>query len=290
MNIYGKDKKPVVIDGKVLRVDSVIGASWFSSKRDTIYSAYLKPGEKFRPKKWDTASSPVSPIVLPTNKDVAVAEYLKKDPNIIFVGTVSDPRFEWNLAKLAQLPIEPREALLRNDAENAVAIGFRWPDTQAAINIWLSEREVHIDSSPERLPSIYTFDGKHGSTKNISLEKQKTYRLPNDIERYKFLLSSLINYEFGKYRYEIQNDTIAKNWISFTISENSDGLIVIDFSVPIPDDFRWKIQEIFQTKDIQSYITAEFKTLRWRNKKIKTQLYFKNGKLDLKESYTESWV
>jgi hypothetical protein len=48
---------------------------------------------------------------------------LRADPSIVFVGTASDPRF--NQDKFAQLPDEPRNALLRNGAENAVAIGFR---------------------------------------------------------------------------------------------------------------------------------------------------------------------
>ena len=76
---------------------------------------------------------------------MSVAETLKADPSVLILGVASNADYE-NVDKLAQLQsIESREALLRNGAENAVAIGFRAPDTQAAVNIWLGSRNVDIE-------------------------------------------------------------------------------------------------------------------------------------------------
>ena len=290
VNVYDQNKAIITVQWKPIQADSIIAATGFMPELNSIFKAYLKPWESFADTKGETGTSPLSPIVLPTNPDVAVGEYLTADPNITFFGTSSNPRF--NRAKFAQLPDLPRNALLRNGAENAVAIGFRAPDTQAAINIWLAQREITLSRERPPSPHIYTLDWENGTTEPIQIQKstKKWYKLPNDINRYKFLLSTLINYEFGKWRYEIKTPNIQDTGLSFIISQNPEGIIVLDFSSPIPSDFRKKIEEIFQMEDIQTYIYAEFRALRGKEKKLKTQLFFKNWKLNLKEGYTESWV
>ena len=291
INAYDQNGNIISIWWVPIRADSAIAATGFTPEFNKIFRAYLKPGERFADTKWETGVSPLSPILLPTNPDVAVWEYLTADPNIIILGTSSNPRF--NLEKFAQLPELPRNALLRNGAENAVAIGFRAPDTQAAINIWLAERDIILQDNPDIHPTtIYTLDGMNGTTEPIQIQKpvKQSYKLPRDINRYKFLLSTLINYEFGKGRYEIKTPTLQSTGLNFIISQNAQGIIVLDFSSPIPSDFRKKIEEVFQMEDIQAYIYAEFKAIRGRDKKLKTQLFFKNWKLNLKESYTESGI
>jgi hypothetical protein len=291
MSVYNESGKMITSElWENIVADSVIAASGFTPVLDDIFSSYLQPWERFRSKKWDTDSSPLSPILLPTNWDVAVAESLRTDPSIVFVGTASDPRF--NQDKFAQLPDEPRNALLRNGAENAVAIGFRWPDTQAAINIWLAARNIDVWAAIEKIRTIHILNGSDGSVAPILVQwaRIKWYRLPSDITRYKFTLSTLINYEFGKSWYEIQDPIIFKEGISFSLSENKDWFIVLDISSKIPETLRKEIERIFKLPDIQAYIYAEFDTVRGRNKKIKTQLFFKNGKVDFKESYTESGI
>lgn len=78
------------------------------------------------------------PLTLPTNPAVAVAETVGDSDNLLITGVASDSGFDVP-AKLQQLPALAREALLRNGADNAVAIGFRAPDTQAAVRLFLAK-------------------------------------------------------------------------------------------------------------------------------------------------------
>jgi hypothetical protein len=99
--------------------------------------------QKYSDQIGDSSVDLKQPVMLPTNEKVSVAETLTNDPSILVVGTASKADLD-NSEKLAQLPKEAREALLRNGAENAVAIGFRAPDTQAAVNIWINSRDILV--------------------------------------------------------------------------------------------------------------------------------------------------
>jgi hypothetical protein len=116
--------------GAAISADNVIAATGFKSGLDAV----LNPVTGKSLKDPDTLEK----VVLPTNKNVSVADRLKKDRNILLVGTGSRPGFEI-IDKLTQLPNTAREALLRNGAENAVAIGFRAPDTQAAVRLFTDQ-------------------------------------------------------------------------------------------------------------------------------------------------------
>ncbi len=133
-------------DGQVIKdrsnnpivADSAIAATGFRSKLDSIIENYAT--EKSDGKKEELRKS----VSLPTNEKISVAETLTSDSSVLILGTASKSEFE-SVDKLAQLPVEAREALLRNGAENAVAIGFRAPDTQAAVNIWLNSQDIHVE-------------------------------------------------------------------------------------------------------------------------------------------------
>jgi hypothetical protein len=156
----------------------------------------------------------------------------------------------------------------------------------------LAARNIDVWEAIEKIRTIHILNGSEGSVDPILVQwtRIKWYRLPSDITRYKFALSTLINYEFGKSWYEIQDPIILTEGISFSLSENQDWFIVLDISSKIPETLRKEIERIFKLPDIQAYIYAEFDTVRGRNKKIKTQLFFKNGKVDFNESYTESGI
>jgi len=81
------------------------------------------------------------PVRLPTNADIVVGESLAGYSNISLVGTVSRPSF--NEAKRLQLP-ESSEEVLAGVSENVVAIGFRAPDTQAAVSEHLKRQELAL--------------------------------------------------------------------------------------------------------------------------------------------------
>ena len=114
--------------GELIKATNVIAATGFQSKLDRVLAPLLR-GKRIR------SEGALKSLALPTNKNVTVADTLANDPSVLFVGTASRPGFEI-ADKLSQLPREAREALLRNGAENAVAIGFRAPDTQAAVRLF----------------------------------------------------------------------------------------------------------------------------------------------------------
>jgi hypothetical protein len=180
-------------EGRPILADSAIAATGFRPNPEAVL------GEGRNPRS-SGESSTVEPLVLPTNPDVPVADVLKDDPNTLLFGTASRPRFD-SIAKLAQLPPEAREALLRNGAENAVAIGFRAPDTQAAVNIWLNSRNIDLPEAEK------TYDRKRikmegnirtGSEVAIRLrENVAEQSIPNNVNSETALLSPLLSYLVG---------------------------------------------------------------------------------------------
>jgi hypothetical protein len=129
--LFDTSNNPITDEnGRVLQVDNLIAATGFKPTLDRVFAPYLRAGERLNDK--------VVPFTLPTNPKVSVAETLPQDSSVLFVGTASSPRF--NEEKLSQLPLGARNELSKVDSGNLVAIGFRGPDTQAAINIFLSSK------------------------------------------------------------------------------------------------------------------------------------------------------
>ncbi len=129
-----------------LKVDHVIAATGFRPMLDEVFAPLLSDGESLDRRTGLTKET------LPTNPGFGIANSLINDPDVLIVGTGSDADFK-NTFKLAQLPGDARNALNRNGVENAVAIGFRTPDTRAATRIKFANKELgaselRIDRSP----------------------------------------------------------------------------------------------------------------------------------------------
>ena len=124
---------------KILEADHVISASGFSPTLDEIFKALLTTGESLNKR------TGLGKVSLPSNPGFSIADELLADPDVVIVGTGSRADFQ-NPNKLGQLPDKAREALLRNGAENAVAIGFRTPDTRAAIRLKYTKKVYEAQS------------------------------------------------------------------------------------------------------------------------------------------------
>lgn len=182
--------------GKPIVADAGIAATGFRPALEITFESYLKG----RSAREEGADAPLKPLTLPTNPDVSVAEYFADDPNILILGTASKPGFN-SLEKLAQLPVEAKEALLRNGAENAVAIGFRGPDTQAAVTLWLNSRIVRLEPrvSPP-IPKI-PLDGENLPNTQITVERvisNSDLRIPDNLKYEDLELSPLLAYNIGR--------------------------------------------------------------------------------------------
>ena len=91
-------------------------------------------------------------VRLPNNPGFGIANTVEDDDDVLILGVGSEADFQ-NPNKLAQLPPRARAALLRNGAENAVAIGFRTPDTRAAVRLRFTGVEVPVPTNLRVVPA-----------------------------------------------------------------------------------------------------------------------------------------
>gem|GEM_PF-2615216 len=285
---YGSDGQ-VIKDrsGNTIVADSAIAATGFRSRLDALFENYAaeKSGKK---------EDLREPITLPTNEEVPVAETLASDPSVLILGTASKPEFD-SVDKLAQLPVSAREALLRNGAENAVAIGFRSPDTQAAVNIWLNSQNVNVERKPatttrENLIVSGADNVQPGET--IWLErviKPGDIKIPNNIEDEIRILSPLFTYNVGN---SIELSTAdGKRFtgeINFTVNYNSEnqtlGLTLGEGSVS--KSVLEVVKKACMDNDFQKYALTALQKKR-RNPKLEVVLSFKNGFVDPKTTFVQ---
>ena len=132
LQLSGTDSRPLTagVNGsrRVIKANHVISAAGFQPELDEVFLPLLSPGESINTRRG------LGRLALPSNPGFSIADQLQADPATLILGTASRADFQ-NPSKLGQLPRQSREALLRNDVGNAVAIGFRTPDTRAAIRL-----------------------------------------------------------------------------------------------------------------------------------------------------------
>ncbi len=281
-------------EGRPIMADSVVAATGFRSNLNDVFSAYLNKGQSFQS---EGSAEPLEALTLPTDPDVPVADTLKADPDILFLGTASKPRFS-SVAKLAQLPAPAREALLRNGAENAVAIGFRAPDTQAAVNIWLNSRDTVLDeTSTEERVKIANAAGPVTSSTEIAIPNRimKDDRaIPNNISSETLLLSPLIAYELAN---RIQLLTSAKDKtpyqgeIRFEVSFDAENdLFELQFKAgklrSISQDLFEAVSATLDDTYVQRY-TLSALARRRRNPRLEIVLAFNKGVVDPRNTYVQ---
>ncbi len=277
-------------DGQPIRADSAVAAAGFRPEIDSVLAPYLGG----RSLKETGKDSQVDALTLPTNSDVSVADVLKADPTIMLYGTASKPRFD-SVKKLEQLPREAREALLRNGAENAVAIGFRAPDTQAAVNIWMNTREISVPEEGSPVTTVEfeaTGDVAAGTEVSIPMTLADDERgVPNNINADTLMLSSLLSYEVGnqlqlksgeggftgEFTFQIRYDEGTKK---FTLQ-------FVGGSAPATS------LELFRTVEnavsdtyFQRYALSALGKRR-RNPKLEVGVAFREGKIDPRKTYVQ---
>jgi hypothetical protein len=287
---FGKDGNPIKDSaGNEIIADSGIAATGFASKLDSLlegYSDELSDGrlDKKREK-----------VTLPTNEKIAVAETLTTDPGVLILGVASDADFE-NIDKLGQLPPEAREALLRNGAENAVAIGFRGPDTQAAVNIWLNSRDINIESGKAGLVRdvLDLNDGEYLEPGELAwldtVVEPESIRIPNNIQDEVRLLSPLFSYNVGNSIELVSGDKKFTGELTFAMTYSLEnkmlGLEFVKGSVPVSRKILTAVKEACMDDDFQKYALFALKKKR-REPRLDLVLSFKNGFVDPKKTFVQ---
>ena len=287
------DEKGQIIknsSGEVITADSAIAATGFKSKLDNLLENYTEEGGEKDEDKMR------SPLVLPTNENVTIAETLSNDPTVLILGTASSPEFD-SVDKLAQLPFEAREALLRNGAENAVAIGFRAPDTQAAVNVWLNSQEVEVEKSvaTAKREIINAYSGESIDSKetfwiDTVVDPEKVV-IPNNVQDEARVLSSLFTYNIGNSIEVIGPDgKRLTGEVSFTMTydpENKQmGLVLGADTSAISKELMDAVKESCVDKDFQKYALTVLRKKR-RNPRMDIVLSFKNGFVDPKKTFVQ---
>lgn len=230
--------------GKVVSSRVVISATGFTPRLDGILSK-LTGGKRLRDE------GTLESVTLPTDPRVAIADRLAADPGVLIVGTASRTGFNGSkgLAKLAQLPSDAREALLRNGAENAVAIAFRGNDTRAAIRLWLRERRASIPeaTAAERLrqagrtaladpPEITVSPAVRRNVKELRLAgPERAIGLRDDIKSDDGILRALLLQELGETRVRTR-DGVDTDFVEFRLKPDGNDF-TLSSSVAGLEDF-----------------------------------------------------
>ncbi len=278
--------------GKNIEADSAISAAGFKPQLDEVFKEYLTSDDQsFKIKGGE--NSPTEPVKLPTNKDVSVAETLKQDPTILFLGTASNPDFKEE--KLLQLPPDARKALQRNGAENAVAIGFRAPDTQAAVNIWLNTKEINVEDVEKEERKKVALKGalKEGDSMSIPLIiPNGDLGIPDHVTNENLILTPLFSYSVGnaievetpkgpftgKLDFELDYDL--NSWeLKLTFKGGA--------STSVSKGIEQAVRNACSDYDFQRYALTALNKKR-RNRKIDIALSFRSGKLDPQETFVQN--
>ena len=293
-----EDRKLVIYDdqgniiadkqGNPIFADAAIAASGFRPRLDSIFEDYLDGGSV----RDEGADAPLKSLTLPTNPDVAVAEYFKKDSNIVVLGTASKPRFK-SLEKLEQLPVEASQALLRNGAENAVAIGFRAPDTQAAINIWLNSRNINLEPKVDKQVPQISFVGDNPFDTKVQVEvlvDPNNLQVPDNLQSDDLLLSPLLAYNIAQ---RFQLDDKFNGSVEFELTYLADeakfNITYIQSSVvkKISSEFLGGLILALSDEYFQRYALSALGKRR-RDPKLSLNISFLRGKVNPKNTFVQT--
>ncbi|TXG76707.1 hypothetical protein E6P97_03110 [Patescibacteria group bacterium] len=258
-----------------LRADHVIAASGFRPELDEVFAPLLSPGESLDRRQG------TDKIVLPTNPGVSVADQLIADPDVIFVGTASRDGFKGN-DKVTQLPRQAATALINNGVENAVAIGFRTPDTRAAVRLKFGgwEREKGELVAREREKAIIDTESRvsSGDARLVEVGPLPATRrtVPADSDT---LTALLLDELAGT---ELMGGAPGQAGFGFTITLGQGGFTVNPTSEEVPVELLDIVADAIREPYFQAYA---LKAIRGRRSSsgLSVRLSFSNGKLRLRD-------
>lgn len=280
--VLDDQKRPIMIedsDGRQvpLKANHVISAAGFRPELDRLFATLLAPGESI------DRRAGLQRISLPSNPGFGIASQLSSDPDVVFVGTASDADFK-NQNKLAQLPLQASEALQKNGAENAVAIGFRGPDTRAAVRIkfgkWQGSAPGEMKHETRQRPPIQVSETTQEPGRTVPfVSGPRTRRtVPADSET---LTALLLDEVAGT---SLEGDIPAEGaGYGFTIRVNSEGFVLYTEGDGVPSGLTDVLAEALSEPYFQAYA---LKAIRGRraSQGLGVQLSFtRQGKLRLRD-------
>lgn len=229
---------------------------------------------------------------LPTDERIAVADRLKNDPDQLIVGVASRTGFQGKgTAKFTQLQIDAREALLRNGAENAVAIGFRGPDTQAAVRLFIEDRvgALATDESGVRNPQqsvrLVNIEQRSKQTsKKLEVQDSRSVSIRQGTKGNSAILTALTLYELGIVKVQSGSSGFTGD-VTFSLTPQNDGTVYTAKSnTKAARD--WS-QSLVNNPYFRAYAEDAIARRRGANS-ITASIYFKNGRIDTAQTYVQA--
>ncbi len=271
--------------GEIIEADTVVPATGFTQDIDRLLSKVTGTSKRA------DRETVLRSQTLPTDPRIAVADRLINDAGQLIIGTASRTGFKGaGTAKFNQLPIDAREALLRNGAENAVAIGFRGPDTQAATRLFIEERGEQLpvealaglalpsvvdDVSVEIMPRTKT------TVRGVYVDNAK---LRNNVEGGSPILTSLVLYELGtiKARFNGKSYT-GTTKITITPEEDDGGYSILSTIAPAEE---WAAKLVANS----NFVLYGRDAIRRRKGGTALELVvsFKYGRIDPTQTYVQA--
>lgn len=295
LQLIGQDGTPLKAgrngEAKVLEADHVIAASGFRPILDEVFKDFLADEESL------DRRQKLGKVRLPNNPGFSVADELINDPSITIVGTGSRADFN-NPNKLSQLPSQAREALLRNGAENAVAIGFRTPDTRAAIRIKYTNKKAEAKSGIEKYSKEQLIDiNKPALTSSTVIPLAKQFTLPQtrrEVDAGSDTLSALfleslstMKLSDGTEKLSPSSEEANKVYQLHVDFDEESQLFTLKGTSEIPAALQSEISTAIANPYVQSYA---LKALNGRrvNRGLEISLAFSRGKLQYRDPGNES--
>ena len=341
---YNQNGQIVTLDGKEPKRDSAgklltepegntlignagIAATGFDPKRDQVYAKCIPEDASL------LDEGVLEAVTLPTNRKVSVGDKLASYRRVRFVGTASRSAFD--PIKLAQLPPPPREALIRNGAENAVAVGFRTRDVQAAIRLLFEDylRELKSSFQASQRTSRRRYLEDQESVQSFSARNEvRVPRIPREdlppikrnVDSDAQVLSPLLLYSLKGLR--LREGEPGKRTAPATESPDGEQLTLPDpafeakatmatpqhryvFELgesetgndlvlryvegePAADDrasaaLVAELERAIASPYFQAYALEAASTRRANKRRLRINVEFRNGRLDLRKSYAE---
>lgn len=289
LQLIQQDGQPVLAgqngDKRPIKADHVIAASGFRPMLDEVFKDLLVDGESLNERRGTERVS------LPSNPGFGIADTLLKDNDVLIVGTASRADFT-NSNKLGQLPPSAREALLRNGSENAVAIGFRTPDTRAAIRRQFEGKDITRMADIQKVSRNRLIDISKGTRANsipVSIDMGRLPQTRRDVEADSDTLSALFLSAVPSLRLSDSTELLSpidsratQQYTARVLFDTNSDTFIVNGEQAYPDQLGEVIAEAVSDPYFQAYA---LKALRGRrtNRGLELSLAFRRGRLQYRD-------
>jgi hypothetical protein len=177
-----------------------------------------------------------------------------------------------------------------------VAIGFRAPDTQAAVNIWINSRDIQVpeqeDTNSRRVFVLNESSSRSIEPISLRINSIKP-RIPNNVNDERPLLTPLFLYNVGNFvELEDSDSRRVTGDFSFSLEYDKDSntlkLIPGKNTEKLPQEVINVVQRAAEDESFQNYALLSLRGKRSTVSRLNINISYSNGYLDPKSSFVEA--